>query len=217
MKLTQDTKEMLLSYGSSILEAYKVCMACLLSLFVPQYCTRTNESSGTCSLKENFEELSAYNMFVLVLNFLTLGVFIYLYALQNRRETYFITHLDSSQDVAVSALKEQLKDHPKILARVVTHNVVLLRWVKIVSLLFTCNAVCSAILVIHMFYDGARTVTTLISSVLLVSAKLVSMWTICDSCISDPLALSTFRSTPVGYNVIDEDYKGGNIELASKE
>jgi hypothetical protein len=209
MKVSQDTKEMLISYGSSFLEAYKVCMACLLSLFVPQYCTRTNEPGGTCSLKENLQDLNGFNTFVVVLNFVTLGAFIYLYSLQNRRETYLITHLDSSQDVAVTALKDSCKDHPNIFTRVIEHNSTLMKLVKIVSVMFTCNAVCSAVLVIEMFYDGARTVTTLISSVLLVSAKLVSMYTVCDSCLDKdtPLALSTFRSTPVGYNVIDEDYK----------
>jgi hypothetical protein len=90
MKITNDTKEIIQSYLISILEAYKVFLACLLSIFVPQYCP---ETKTTCTLSENFSNLTMYNEFVIVFNFLTLGAFLYLYFIQNRRETYLITHL----------------------------------------------------------------------------------------------------------------------------
>ena len=68
MKVSTDTKELIQSYAVSFLEAYKVLMACLLSIFVPQYCPETNQ---TCTLKENFSNLSMYNEFVITLTFPT--------------------------------------------------------------------------------------------------------------------------------------------------
>ena len=74
--LNKDSKELLLSYLATVIECYKVFVACLLVVFVPQYC---EESKTTCSLKENFSNLSRFNEFVLFYNFFTLMYFIYFY------------------------------------------------------------------------------------------------------------------------------------------
>jgi hypothetical protein len=207
MKVSTDTKEKLTSYATSVIESYKVLMACLLSVFVPQYCP---ETKATCTMSENFTGLDAYNTFVLVFNFLTLGSFVYLYVCQNRRETYLINHLDSDTNEAITSLSKHCVNYPKILSRVIEHNNLVLKLTLGTTLLFSMNTVFSAILVVHYFYDGVRTATTLISSVLLVCSKLYSLYTIMRECTSQketPLALSTFMMYPKGFNVIDEDYK----------
>jgi hypothetical protein len=204
MKVSTDTKELIQSYAVSILEAYKVLMACLLSIFVPQYCPETNQ---TCTLKENFSNLSMYNEFVIAFNFITLGLFLYLYTIQNRRETYLITHLDADKKHSITSFIDNCKDYPKIVSRVVEYNKKLQLFTKIVSFFFYLNAIFSGILVGYFYYDGFRTATTLIANVLLVSSKLFSMWSVMTDCNNDPqLALSTYQVMPVGYNVIDNDY-----------
>jgi len=210
MKLTVDTKEKITSYASSVIESYKVLMACLLSVFVPQYCP---ETKATCTISENFSDLSSYNTFVLVFNFLTLGSFLYLYICQNRRETYLINHLDSDKNEAITSLSKHCSNYPKILSRVVEHNNGVLKLTYATTLLFLMNTIFSSVLVVYYFYDGVRTATTLISSVLLVCSKLYSLYTILCECTSQkelPLALSTFMLYPKGFNVVDEDYKQKN-------
>ncbi len=211
MKVSTDTKELIQSYAISILEAYKVLLACLLSIFVPQFCPETGK---TCTLNENFSNLSTYNEFVIVFNFLTLGLFIYLYILQNRRETYMITHLDADKKHAVTSFTTNCKDYPKIVNRVVEYNKKLQLFTKLVSIFFYLNAIFSGILVCYYYYDGFRTATTLIANILLVSSKLFSMWSVMTECNSEPqLALSTYQVMPVGYNIIDDDYIAKTVNV----
>jgi hypothetical protein len=204
--LTQDQKEIFTSYALSFIEAYKVVMATLLSIFVPQFC---EESGTTCTLKENFSNLSRFNTFVIVYNFLNLGLFIRMYFIQNKRETYLITHLDSERTQAVSAFEANIKtEYPKIYVRVCEYNTKLKKLIKITAVNFILNVIFSCVLVFYYFYDGFRTVTVLIANVLLVASKLSNMWDILSDCTQQPaLALSTYRNSPIGYNVIDPDYK----------
>ena len=82
-----DHKELTSTWMMTLAEAYKVLMACLLSVFVPQLCP---ETGTTCTLKENFSDLTPYNVFVLLFNFWSLSSFLYLYYMQKKREAYII-------------------------------------------------------------------------------------------------------------------------------
>ena len=53
-------------------------MASLLSIFIPQKCV-INGVSRTCTFSDNFADLTHYNTFVVIFNFITLGVFVGLY------------------------------------------------------------------------------------------------------------------------------------------
>ena len=203
--VTNDHKELAASWGTSILEGYKVLMACLLSVFVPQFCPETNQ---TCTLSENFSNLTPYNAFVIAFNFLTLVFFLRLYYLQNKREAYLITHLDADRHYPVTGLEERCQAYPKVVQRVAEHNQHVLALTKRVLWLFYLNVVLSAVLVCHFFYDGFRTVTTLIANVLLVTSKLYNMWSTLTECVQDNqvLALSTYSQQPVGFNVLDDKW-----------
>ena len=201
--ISQDTKEYLTSWGVSIVEAYKVLLACLLSIFVPQYCP---ETGTTCSLKENFQNLSRFNEFVIAWNFVTLACFVYLYIIQNRRESYLIKKLDVDRNYAVTDFADNCKNYPSVVLKVTNWNFQLKNITQITTIAFICNAIFSGILVCHYYYDGFRTATSLIANILLISSKLFTLRTIMQDCCSNPpLALSTYRESPVGYNVIDPD------------
>ena len=206
MKITNDQKGLFMSWVSTILDSYKIVVACLLSVFVPQYC-----STGTCTLTENFTNLTPFNLFVIIFNFITLSLFVNLYYLQTRRETYFITHLDIDHDKAVNSLETNLLLYPYIFGRVKDHNNKLFFHTKLTTVTFYINVLFSSILVCYYFYDGIRTVTTLITNVLLATSKLYSLWDMLDN-KEHTLALSGVISNPISYNVIDPQYVN-NIEL----
>ncbi len=126
--LSKDKQEILITYLSTAIECYKIFIACLFSIFVPQYCP---ETGTTCTLKENFSNLNRFNEFDIVMNYLNLGLFIYLYYTQNKRETYFITHLESNKNIADNGLKESLKNKSYIIDRVVEYNHKFYKIVKI--------------------------------------------------------------------------------------
>lgn len=209
MKITEDHKELVVSWFSTIFDSYKIVVACLLSVFVPQYCP----DNGTCTLMENFTNLTIFNAFVLAFNFLTLALFVQLYFLQTRRETYFITHLDADSDHAFNSLETNLALYPYIFGRVKDHNAKFLLYTKITTVAFYTNVGFSAILVLYFYYNGVRTATTLLTNVLLASSKLYATWDMLSS-KKHTLALSGIRSYPVSYNVIDPDYAiKKNVEL----
>ncbi len=211
--ISNDTKEYLTSWGLSVVESYKVILACLLSIFVPQYCP---ETQTTCSLKDNFSNLSDYNIFVIVCNFLTLGSFMWLYSIQNRREGYLIKKLDVDRNFAITDFTNNCKDYPDVVLKITNWNLKLKGVTTLTSIIFVFNTIFSAILVCYYYYDGFRTATTLIANILLIAGKLSSLYFIMKDCCADPvLALSTYRQSPVGYNVIDPDEaeKRNKVEL----
>ena len=196
--------EIMSSVLTSCIDLVKIAMATLLSIFVPQYC---EETGSTCTLQENFSNLTKFNEFVIGWNFFTLGLFVGLTIIINKRETYLINHLDSSKDHSFNSLTTNCKDYPKILTRVKEHNNKLHFWTWVTITAFIFNVLVSAILIYHYFYDGFRSVTTLIANVLLVSSKLYMLADICKQCRqAKMLALSTLTFTPSSFNVIDSKY-----------
>ena len=202
--ISDDTKEYLTSWGLSLIESYKVVLACLLSIFVPQFCP---ETGTTCSLRENFSNLTDFNTFVIVWNFLTLASFIWLYSIQNRRESYLIKKLDVDRNFAVTDfVKNCTPNFDYLVIKVNVWNLKLKGITQLTMFFFICNTIFSSILVCYYYYDGFRTATTLAANVLLIAGKLSSLHFIMKDCCGQPtLALSTYRQTPVGYNVVDQD------------
>lgn len=202
--LTTDQKEIISSILLSIIEGYKIWMACLLSVFVPQYC---EETGTTCSLSDNFTNLNNYNKFVLAFNFFTLACFKLSFYFQNKREHYIITHLDVDPSKGDNTLEENMKNYGNILKRVQDHNKLCYSAIQYTTILFIMNSIFSSVLVIYYYYDGFRTITTLIANILLVVTKLYSYYSVTKECMGPKtLALSAFRNSPISYNVIDPDY-----------
>jgi hypothetical protein len=201
---SDNKKQALSSIFSSAIESTKILMACLLSIFVPQYC---EDTQATCTLSQNFSNLTPFNEFVIFTNFLTLGVFIYLIYIQNKREIYFINHLDNSKDYSYNSLEQNIIKYPKILNRVKQYNKKIQNITYTTIILFSFNLLFSCILIFYYFYDGFRSVSTMLSNVLLVTNKLYTLYTICRECNSyKPLALSTINHNYVSYNIVDEEY-----------
>jgi hypothetical protein len=189
---------------SSLIEGVKIAMATLLSVFVPQYC---EDTQTTCTLKQNFENLSDFNTFVIAWNLITLALFIKLTFVQNKREAYFITHLDESKIHSYNSFEENLQPYPTIKSRVKQYNKQLHVWTRVTSVAFCINICVSAILVFHFFYDGFRTITTLVANVLLVTNKLYQLRQISNECLqARMLALSTVATNAVSFNTVDPAY-----------
>jgi hypothetical protein len=207
---TQNAKERIAYILFLFQESFKVLVACLLSIFVPQFCSDTGT---TCTFKQNFENLSSFNEFVIFFNFFTLAVFTYMYYLETYREFYFIKKLDNNpsfpSDYLETALtakdfdsKEALEEKQKISASVQAINKKYYKTITITLVVFLINAISSAVLIFYFFYDGFRSVSTLVSNLLLVSTKLYKNWNVLHS-NKYLSAISTSMLEPVGYNSLD--------------
>ena len=202
--IDENTKQAMSSIGSTLVEGAKILMATMLSVFVPQYC---EDTMTTCTLEQNFKNLTLFNEFVLAFNFITLGIFINLTYIINKREIYFISHLDESREHAYNSLSKNMKLYPKYMRRIKEFNNSMFLWTKITMIFFIMNVIFSNILIFYFYYDGFRSITVTISNVLLVSNKLYQSFDICKTCLGvNPMALSLVKQTPVSYNVIDFNY-----------
>lgn len=203
----KDKQDLITGVFFSIIEGVRISMATLFSIFVPQYCP---ESYGTCTLQENISNLTPFNEFIIFFNFLSLGFFMRLMYVMNKREVYFISHLEESRDHSYNSFIDNLKPFPKVISRVNNHNHLLKKWTKITLITYILNLIFSCVLIFYYFYDGFRSVTTLLANVLLVSGKLHSLITIYKECVENPekpLALSVSKTTQVSYNIIDPVYE----------
>jgi hypothetical protein len=209
MKISTDNKELVLTYLLTAVEGFKVLLACMLVVFVPQACDNPDgKGTHTCTFDENFSNLTDYNAFVLAWNFFTLLGVVRFYWVQSKRETYFITHLEVNKDIADNGLGTSLERYEKIKSRVGDHNRLLFSWTGISLIMFLMNAIFSAVLIFGFYYDGFRSVTALLTNVMLVIGRLFSVLDISYNCVNHKcLALSAVRSEPISFNDVDNDYK----------
>ena len=197
-------KEKFTTFSTSAIEMLKISMATLLSIFVPQYCP---ETGTTCTLEDNFTNLTMFNKFVIAWNFITLGYFIRLMYIANKRENYFIKTLDECHEEPYNSLVENMHLYPLVLRKVEEYNYQFKKVTYRTVYLFGCNILFSAILIYNDYYDGFRSVSTLLANVLLVSQKLHSYhYLVRECCKPRQMALSAVFTKPISYNVIDDEY-----------
>ena len=94
--LDEDQTQLLMSIITYLAETFKLFIACLLTVFVPQRCT--NQPDQICTLHDNFFDLIHYNIFALVFNFITLNTVIIFYSIEFKREKWCIKYLDHTLD-----------------------------------------------------------------------------------------------------------------------
>jgi len=208
---TTNQKERFAYIGFLFQEAFKVLVSCLLSIFVPQYCEETNT---TCTIYQNFQDLSPFNIWVIIFNFMTLSIFIYLYWFESQREFYFIKKLDNDpnypDDNLESTLAHSTDDHEELKKDKTeikdTIGQLNLKYDKIISIsiaMFIMNTIFSSLLIFIWFYDGFRSVSSMITNLLLISNKLYKNWSIVSSS-KKVSAVSTSLNEPISYNVLDK-------------
>ena len=136
VKISSDTKQKFKSIINLFSQGYKVLMASLLSVFVPQQCPVIqddlssssssdfidNITHGECSMKENFMDLIPYNVGVLIINFITLGLFIGFYILEFYRENWLINYLDTDINKSYNNLKTEIEEYPEYKKKLIKLN-----------------------------------------------------------------------------------------------
>jgi len=240
---SQDTQQNITVATSFISDAFKVIMASLLCLFVPQQCNtiKTNSDifnsaignklilqsstesvasialiantlNGTsdvlhmCTITENFDNLIDYNTYVLAMNFITLGYFIYLYYIELRREIWLINNFDydkAKPDENILTLKDTF---PEVMENLQKHNYKYMLTYKYLFILYIINFVSSSVLVLYFYYYDYKTITTLLTNVALCSNKIRIGRNISRKSYEKEHAYSYYNSKNLSFNVIDHRY-----------
>ena len=228
---SQDTQQSITVITSFASDAFKVVMASLLCVFVPQACTveesnrdifksifdssmpelestinGTQMTTHVCTFHENFTNLIDYNSFVLAFNFLTLGYFIYLYTIELRREKWMIDNLDYDKEKPDDAILTLKESHPEIMQQLQSHNAKYMRTYKYLHVIYTMNFLFSAVLVLYYYYLDYRTATTLVTNTILCSNKIRIGRELAIQSAKKEFAFSFYNNKNISFNTIDSRF-----------
>ena len=223
----QDNQQKLKVFTSFGSESFKIVMASLLAVFVPQGCPQTIDKAelfsntfpglpipvylnGThyetqlCSFKENFSNLIDYNSFVLAFNFVTLCYFIYLYYIEINREKWMIKHFDYDNEKADDDILELKTTYPTILNQLQVINTKYMKTYKYLFIIYIANFLFSSVLVLHYYYLDFRTITALLTNFILCLTKITTGKTVSNDSFKNNFAISFYNIKHLGFNTIDK-------------
>jgi hypothetical protein len=228
---SQDTQQTITVITSFSSDVFKVIMASLLCVFVPQECsveesnhdlfiqtfgaemqTEINHMNGTqitshvCTFQENFTNLIDYNSFVLAFNFITLGYFTYLYTVELRREKWMIDNLDYDKEKPDDAILTLKQSYPEIMKQLQAHNTKYMRTYKYLHVIYVMNFLFSAVLVLYYYYLDYRTATTLVTNTILCSNKIRIGRELAIQSAKKEFAYSFYNNKNISFNTIDSRF-----------
>lgn len=228
----QDRQQRIAVATSFIGDGFRVVMASLLSIFIPQGCPQytdkhslfdsifgseyphiSNQLNGTdvslqvCTLTENFTDLIDFNIAVLALNFFTLFCFIYLYIIELKRENWMIVTLQYDETKNEHNIVNLKEEYPEVITQLQIHNKKYYRAYSILQYLYIANFVCSAFLVIYYYYYDYRTATTLLANTALCWSKISHGKEVAQKSYKNEYAYSYFNIKHLSFNAIDPKYQ----------
>ena len=206
MNLTKNQKQTFTMIFNLILESIKVFMGCLLTLFVPQKC-----NDHTCTIQDKIEDSRYYWTFVL--NIITLFVFLKAYYKEYRREHFIIIHFNINKRLADNNLRFITSQNPTVMSKLLTHNKKFYRYTSFAIIIGLLNFLCSSGVIIINHYDGYKTITSLLTNLLLISKTISSNYYIAKKSYDKRIALSTSSSEAVSYNQLDNKYNCSIVQL----
>ena len=166
-----------------------------------------------CTMKENldWENCSAFNQSVLVLNLVTLFIMLMAQSFFWKREVWMINHLEEDNTVPYSSLPEQIQPYEELEQANKGYNRTAFAYACAVMLSVMCNFGVSTYFLIKgdEFYNyniGSRTITGLLTNTMLVSTKVIGYVSYARLSKTHDWAISMFSVIPVSYNVVDETY-----------
>ena len=192
---SQNTQQSVNVITSFFSDSFSVVMASLLSVFVPQNC-----EDHICTLTENFSNLISFNVFTLAFNFLTLFFFLLLYIIELKREKYMINHFEYNSNMPEKHLLSYENEYPNIFQTFFKLNKHYYLSYKYLFFVYNLNFLFSSILVLYYYYYDYRSVTVLLTNVLLCYKKIKKGYDVSEKSLKSKLAYSYFNVVHLSFN-----------------
>lgn len=180
MKLSHDTLQKVSIIFTLIISSYTVIIGSFYCLFVPQACpdkvfitNTTSVSSHTCSLSENFTDLTTYNWVVLISNAITAVILLIAFAYEYYREDWMVDQFDYDPNKPDNNLEKEIEAYPELKEKFIYISY---RYYLIFLITGVCNLVnmiLSAILIFKYYYDGNQSITTFITNTIIILTRLL--------------------------------------------
>ena len=176
LNFTDDQKQTINTIILLFSESFKVLMATLLAIFVPQRCD--NQAEKLCTLVDNFTNLTKYNLAVLIFNFITLGCFISLYVIEYTREHWCIEFLDIDNDKPNTNLKTEIEKYPEYKDKMIQLNNKYNNIAIVVVFMNVINFILSSVLIYGYYYLDYRSITVLLTNTILIIDKIINCFNV---------------------------------------
>lgn len=201
------------SFILMIIELFKIALACMLSVFVPQSC-----NGKLCTPEDNFRDLTTFNVVVLAYNFVTLAIFILAYVYEMKREYWIIKNFDIDGSQSDDNLKLAIKKYPDVEKNLSNINK---RYFYLYALLYIfvlTNFIISGVLIFRDYYYNYTTATSMITYFLLVINKVHSHFAMAKKCKNENRAISAYIMTLIQFNIMDKiTYAEKKVEVTRVE
>jgi len=207
---SQDTQQRINVVTNFCSDSFRVIMASLLSVFVPQNC-----NDHICSASENFTDLISYNIFTLVCNFVTLFCFIVLYYIELRRERWLISHFDYEEEEDDLHLTTYRQTYPEVFVKLDSFNKSYFKTYFYLGYLYIFNFIVSAVLVLYYYYYDYRSATVLLTNVALCWTKVRQGNKLSKLSYDKGLAYSFFNIKNLSFNTMDKKWSRNQISLTT--
>jgi hypothetical protein len=222
MKLSQNNIQRLTVILFMSLDTYRIIIGSFYSIFVPQLCpdhplttfnstqyfnnNSTSQTYHACTLYDNVTDLTDFNKYVLAFNSFTALITLIAFFIEFRRENWIINHLDVDATKPDSNLRTEINNYVKMKNSIIRKNQIYFRIFVCVGVLSILNCISSGIL-IAMYFDGLKTVTTFVTNSLLIGMRISKSLQVARTCQIEMKAQSVNLSEQTTFNTIDDKYR----------
>eukprot|EP00762_Andalucia_godoyi_P000798 ANDGO_03866.mRNA.1 hypothetical protein len=196
--ISNDAIESAESIFASSISLYKILMGTLLAVWVPQSCPENN--GETCSINQQFTDLTQFNVFVLVWNFLTLVMVVVTRFALLLRERFLISHFDEDRTKPDTAWKEVLESFPSIKMGLQEQNKRCFI-LNLISLVFVALNIVFSLALVIIYWDSYRTGTVFVMYGVLIIELVWSSYKVVSN--NDMQTCSAMRFDAFFHNVVD--------------
>lgn len=206
MLFSQDTKHKIKTTVIFLYTGLRIMLATLLTIFVYQLCPQDDGTLKDCTLKDNFTDLTTINLSAVIINFLTLGMFIGFYLLEYYRECKCIKYLDIDENLPFNNLITEISSYSKIEKKLNKLNIHYRNYSFFMFIINIINIVISGIC-IYQYYGGYKSIIGMISEVFLIIDKLINSINIAYKSVKEILPYSAYMKDHIIFNTVDSKYK----------
>lgn len=183
-----------------LFEIYRVLMGAFLIAFIPQEC-----NDHICSVSENINRSDGLSITGNVFNLFTFISFLFLYAVEVKRENKLITYLEvnkktASDNESVGYALEKLEKSKKEAIWYLDEYYQKCGYASTIS--FLINTIISVIVISNHYLDS-KTVTVLITNVLFMALKVSDVFAIVNT--KKNIFFSAYLKKKVQFNDVDPD------------
>ena len=205
MQINQDLKQRIKIGFKFVLYSYKLLMACMLSIFVPQRCSNGEACSLNSSLGNLVDTDDSYKKATITINIITFLMYAFTFIIQVKRENTMIKYLDIDKDKPDNNLPNIIDDYPLIKEKITKANQLYFKSYCALLCVILINIFTSMKLLFIDNYLDSTTTTVFLTNMILISDRLYDCFSVIILQKKKGIVQSVYLREYKSFNVIDPE------------